>query len=115
MTAPLDLPALQRRVEALLAPVAHPRIGAALALTEEAGEVARLVLDRECYGRPLDPAALGGELADLLVAACELASRYRVDLDAVVEAKLTDLERRVPDWTARFGPSLAEARRRMDS
>lgn len=110
----LDLPDLQRRVEALLAPVAHPRIGAALALAEEAGEVSKLVLDRECYGRPLDPAALGGELADLLVAACELASRYQVDLDGALQAKLADLERRVPGWTTKFGPALADARRRMD-
>lgn len=114
MSAPLGLDALQRRVVTLLAPVAHPRIGCALALAEEAGEVCKVVLDREVYGKPLDPAALGGELADLLVAAAELAARYGVDLEAATQKKLLDLERRVPGWAEKLGPPLASARERMD-
>ncbi len=111
---PLDLPALQRRVAALLAPVAHPRAGAALALAEEAGEVCKLVLERECYGDPAAAGKLAGELADVVVCVAELATRYGVDLDAVVRAKLDDLARRVPTWEATLGPALADARRRMD-
>lgn len=110
----LDVPGLQARVAALLAPVAHPRVGAALALAEEAGEVCKLVLERECYGKPPAPDALAGELADVVVCAAELATRYGVDLDAALRAKLDDLGRRVPKWEASLGPALEAARRRMD-
>lgn len=111
---PLDLPTFQRRVAALLAPVAHPRIGGALALAEEAGEVCKLVLDRECYGTAPAPEKLAGELADVLVCAAELATRYGIDLDQAVQAKLADLSARVPKWTQTLGPALEQARRRMD-
>jgi NTP pyrophosphatase (non-canonical NTP hydrolase) len=111
---PLDLLTLQRRVAELLAPVAHPRAGAALALAEEAGEVCKLVLERECYATPPAPEKLAGELADVVVCVAELASRYGIDLDAAVQAKLADLQRRVPAWTETLGPGLADARRRMD-
>lgn len=111
---PLDLGALQRRVAALLAPVAHPRVGAALALAEEAGEVCKLVLERECYGAAPAPEQLAGELADVVVCAAELATRYGVDLDAACRAKLEDLGRRVPGWSEKLGPALARARERMD-
>jgi NTP pyrophosphatase (non-canonical NTP hydrolase) len=114
VTPPLDLAALQQRVAVLLAPVAHPRAGAALALAEETGEVCKLVLERECYGTPDATDKLGGELADVLVCVAELATRYGIDLDAVVQAKLEDLARRVPGWTAKLGPPLEDARRRMD-
>lgn len=112
--SPLDLTALQQRVAALLQPVAHPRVGAALALAEEAGEVCKLVLERECYGATPATEKLAGELADVVVCASELATRYGVDLDAALRAKLDDLDRRVPKWTEALGPALAQARERMD-
>lgn len=117
--APLPEPAptlgaLQGRVADLLAPVAHPRLGAALALAEEAGELCRVVLDHEVYGRPLDRPALAGELADVLVSAAELATRYEIDLERAMADKLADLERRVPGWAETLGPALARARARLD-
>ena len=113
--AELGIGELQRRAAAILAPVAHPRALAALALVEEAGEVARVVLDREGYGQPLDPARLGGELADLVIAAAELACRYGIDLEAACRDKLEDIARRCPEWERRYGTALAAARARMDA
>jgi hypothetical protein len=112
--SPLTIAELQRRTTALLALVAHPRVLAPLAVAEEAGEVARAVLEHEGYGQPLDARKLGGELADLLVAAAELASRYGVDLDAACRDKLDDLAARVPGWVAKYGPALEAARKRLD-
>lgn len=111
---PLTLAQLQRRADEILAPVAHPRALAALALAEEAGEVAKLVLDAEGYGKTMDGAKLGGELADLIVAASELATRYGVDLDSACRAKLEDLSKRAPKWAVELGPALKAARARMD-
>lgn len=110
----MDLTTLQADVARVLGAVAHPRVGAALALAEETGEVCDLVLKRECYGEPLAPEALAGELADVLVCVAELANHYGVDLTAAARAKLADLAARAPKWEATLGPSLARARARMD-
>jgi NTP pyrophosphatase (non-canonical NTP hydrolase) len=112
--SPLTLAELQRRTEAILAPVAHPRILAALALTEEVGEVTKILLEHEGYGRPLDKKKLGGELADALLALAELATRYGVDLEAASREKLEDVARRAPGWASEFGEALAKARERLD-
>jgi len=110
----LDLGRLQEQVEHILGAIKHPRVGAALALAEETGEVCDLVLKRECYGETVDPDQLGGELCDVLVCVAELANHYKIDLDAACRAKLTDLAGRAPTWARALGPSLADARRRMD-
>jgi len=113
-SSPLTLADLQREVVRTLAPVRHPRIGAALALSEEAAEVGKLVLERECYGASPEPGALAGELADVLVCVAELADAYQVDLSQAVSTKLADLAGRVPAWSVDLGPALAQARARMD-
>jgi NTP pyrophosphatase (non-canonical NTP hydrolase) len=111
----MTLQALQQRVEAILGAVRHPRVGAALALSEETGEVCDLVLKRECYGTEVDPAKLGGELVDVLVCVAELANAYGVDLEQAARDKLADLARRAPVWAEELGPHLAAARARMDA
>ncbi len=110
----MELTTLQADVARVLGGVAHPRVGAALALAEETGEVCDLVLKRECYGQSLAPDALAGELADVLVCVAELANHYGVDLAAATRSKLADLAVRVPGWEATLGPDLARARARMD-
>ena len=63
----MELKQLQADVARILESVTHPRIGAALALAEETGEVCDLVLKRECYGEAIETGRLAGELADVLV------------------------------------------------
>ena len=104
----------QTRVETVLAPVAHPRVLSVLALAEETGELAKLVLDHEGYGQPLDPVTLSGEIADVMVALSEVATRHGVDLEKACAEKLADLEKRVPGWVSKFGPALEKARKRFD-
>jgi hypothetical protein len=114
MSEPLSLKSLQTKVEEILGDVRHPRVGAALALSEETGEVCDLVLKRECYGKDLPPDALAGELVDVLVCVAELANVYEIDLDQAARAKLADLARRAPAWAESLGPHLQAARKRMD-
>ena len=111
----LSLSSLQAKVEEILGPVRHPRIGAALALSEETGEVCDLVLQRECYGKDLAQGALAGELVDVLVCVAELANAYGIDLEQAAQAKLVDLAGRAPGWAESLGPHLEAARERMDS
>ena len=113
MTTP-SVGELQRRTAALLAPVAHPRVLAAMALIEETGELAKLLLDHEGYGEPLDRNKVAGELGDILVALAELATRYEVDLEAAWTDKLADLQTRVPRWVEKLGPALERARNKLD-
>ncbi len=117
MTAPeqpLSLSEFQRRTTSLLALVAHPRVLAAVALMEETGELAKLVLEHEGYGQPIDKAKFEGEVADIAVALAELASRYGIDLEKACSEKLADLQNRVPKWVEKLGPALDKARKRLD-
>jgi NTP pyrophosphatase (non-canonical NTP hydrolase) len=110
----VNLQDFQKRTETILAPVAHPRVLSVLALVEETGELAKLVLDHEGYGQPLDPVKLSGEIADIAVALAEVSTRHGVDLEKACSEKLADLEKRVPGWVGKFGPALEKARRRFD-
>jgi len=110
----LTLADFQKRTTELLAPVAHPRVLAAIALVEETGEVAKLVLEHEGYGQPLDKTKLGGEIADATIALAELASRYGIDLSEACLTKLEDLKGRVPRWAEKLGPALEKARKKLD-
>ena len=74
------LESLRRRLDEILDGLQHPPLGAATALAEECGEVAKLVLDHHAYGGPLDSHALGGELVDVMVCLCEIASQHGIDL-----------------------------------
>jgi NTP pyrophosphatase (non-canonical NTP hydrolase) len=111
MTAepPITLRDLQARLAAVLRGLAHPPLASGAALSEEVGEVAKHLLDHHGYGKPLDAGALGGELADVLVCLCEIATLHKIDLDASVRAKLADLAARAPGWRKDLGAALDAA------
>jgi NTP pyrophosphatase (non-canonical NTP hydrolase) len=109
------LSALQARVAKLLKDVRHPRVGAMLALMEEVGELAQLVTEREVYGQAkVEPAQLGGELADIQILLCELAEAYHLDLGQAVEGKLAVIAAKLPKWRKKYGPHLKKVRRHWD-
>lgn len=104
------LESLRKRLDAILADLQHPPLGAATALAEECGEVAKLLLDHHAYGSTLDKDALGGELVDVIVCVCEIATLHGIDLDRAAASKLEDLARRAPKWREQLGQALREAR-----
>ncbi len=104
---------LQAQVRSLTVGIEHPRVGAALALAEECGEVMRCVLDGEYYGKP-DQAALADEVGDVLIALAEVCDRFGLELAASAEQALAKLRRKAPVWRAELGDRLVELRRRMD-
>ena len=109
----MDLAVLQERIAKLTTGIEHPRVGAALALAEECGEVMRCVLDREYYGKDVT-AHLHEEVGDVLIALCELADRFGVDLAQAADEAVAKLERKAPKWKEELGERLVELRRRMD-
>lgn len=100
---------LQTRLAEVLRGLAHPPLASSAALSEEVGEVAKHLLDHHGYGKPLDAAALGGELADVLVCLCEIATLHRIDLAEAAARKVADLAVRAPKWRNDLGPALDAA------
>lgn len=104
---------LQQELKALTAGIEHPRVGAALALAEECGEVMRCVLDQEYYGKDVR-AALQGEVGDVLVALTEVCDRYGLSLEEAAVQAVAKIRRKAPEWRAELGDRLIILRRRMD-
>lgn len=113
MMARMDLDHLQSETRRLMEGLEHPRVGAALALGEECGELLRCVLEREVYGAAPDD-ALVGEVGDVLLCVAEICERYGLSLDACAAAALARLERRVPGWRETLGDNLRAVRERLD-
>ena len=110
---PMDLADFQARFDALTRGLEHPRVATALALVEEAGEVARCVLDQEVYGSaPSD--ALLDEIGDTLAALSEVCSRHGLSMEAAAERVLAKVEHRAPRWREQLGERLVQLRARWD-
>ena len=109
----MDFDTFQRGLAEALAGIEHPRVLAALAFGEEAGEVQRCVLDAEGYGKDVS-ASLPGEVGDALVALTEVASRYGISLGTVADAALEKIRRKAPAWRAELSGRLVDLRRRLD-
>ncbi len=109
----MDIDQLQREIRDLCAGIEHPRVGAALALGEECGEVLRCVLDHEYYGKPVRE-NLRDEIGDVLIALCELCERYDVRLADSAARAVEKLQLKAPQWRAELGDHLAQLRLRMD-
>lgn len=104
---------LQHELRGLMQGIEHPRMGAALALGEECGEVLRCVLDATCYGKDVRE-ALAGELGDALVALTEVCERFGLSLADCAEQTLAKIRAKAPAWRAELGPRMADLRLRID-
>jgi NTP pyrophosphatase (non-canonical NTP hydrolase) len=109
----MDIERLQQEVCALTRGIEHPRVGAALALGEECGEVLRCVLEAEYYGKDV-AASLEDEVGDVLIALAEICDRYGLSLARAADGAVEKLARKAPGWRAELGDRLQELRRRMD-
>ena len=109
----MDIAELQDRVREITRGIEHPRVGAALALAEECGEVMRCVLDGEYYGKDMHD-ALKDEVGDVLIALAEVCDRYGIALADAATHAVAKLERKAPGWKEELGDRLAVLRERMD-
>ena len=111
---PMDIDRLQSEARRLTQGLEHPRVGAALALGEECGEVLRWVLEREVYGSASSADDLADEVGDVLIVLAEICDRYDLSLTACASGALAKLEQKVPEWRAQFGESMQARRERLD-
>jgi len=109
----MTLDDLQKELRLLTRGIEHPRVGSALALAEECGEVMRCVLDKEYYGKDVTE-ALAGEVGDVLVALTELCDRFDISLEASAVGAVEKIRRKAPQWKAELGDRLIKLRERMD-
>lgn len=110
----MELEHLQREARRLTEGLEHPRIGAALALGEECGEILRWMLEHEVYGNAATKDELAGEIGDVLVTLAELCDRYGLALDDCAADVLAKLEHKAPEWRAQIGDRLKQSRSRLD-
>jgi NTP pyrophosphatase (non-canonical NTP hydrolase) len=110
----MTLDHLQTEIRKLTVGIEHPRVGAALALAEECGEVMRCVLDKEYYGKDVRE-ALAGEVGDVLVALTEVCDRYDLSLERCAENAVAKIREKAPKWREELAGRLTELRRKMDS
>ncbi len=109
----MEIAEFQAQIHTLCEGIEHPRVGAALALAEECGEVMRCVLDGEYYGKD-NREALADEVGDVLIALAELCDRYELSLADSAAHGLAKLARKAPGWKAELGDRLQMLRKRMD-
>jgi NTP pyrophosphatase (non-canonical NTP hydrolase) len=109
----MTLDELQAEIRALTEGIEHPRVGAALALAEECGEVMRCVLDREYYEKDIGD-ALAGEVGDVLIALTEVCDRFGLSLARCAEGAVAKLRVKAPQWREELAGRLTVLRRRMD-
>lgn len=109
----MTLEELQTQIRTLTQGIEHPRVGSALALAEECGEVMKCVLDREYYGKDVT-AALADEVGDVLVALTEVCERFGLSLAQSAEQAVAKIARKAPAWRAELGDRLIRLRERMD-
>jgi hypothetical protein len=83
----MTLDELQTKLRTLTVGIEHPRVGSALALAEECGEVMRCVLDKEYYG---------------------------ISLAKSAERAVAKIAKKAPQWRAELGDRLIRLRERMD-
>lgn len=110
----MELDRLQQEARRLTEGLEHPRVGAALALGEECGEILKWVLEREVYGSDEPAASLAGEIGDVLVTLAELCDRYDLSLGDCGAHVLAKLETKAPEWREQLGGGLRAARERLD-
>jgi NTP pyrophosphatase (non-canonical NTP hydrolase) len=109
----MDLGELQAETARRMEGIEHPRLGAALALAEECGEVVRCVLDQEIYAKDRQ-AALADEVGDTLLALVEVCLRFGLSFEACAGAALAKLGAQAPRWRAELGDHLRARRERLD-
>ena len=108
-----SLDELQQEQKELLADLEHPRIGEALALFEEVGELAKEIMEIEMYGESHEE-ELGSEMADVLFCLFSLCNDYDINLSKVYEGKYKVIQGKIPDWRAKYADKLRILRAKHD-
>jgi len=104
---------LQTKQRNLLNGIEHPRLGNALGLFEEIGELAKELMETEMYGEDKTE-ELADECADVLFSLLSLCDSYNIDLEEAYAKKITKISEKVPKWHEKYGKTLEDLRKKLD-
>ncbi|QIW10721.1 MazG-like family protein [Francisella sp. LA112445] len=88
----------QHTIDKLFKNISHPRLASFIALTEEVGELANEIMQKEIYEETSNNEKIKLELTDVLVCVFEIANLYNIDLELEFEKKIQNLKPRVKQW-----------------
>ncbi len=88
----------QQTIDKLFKDISHPRLASFIALTEEVGELANEIMQKEIYEETSDNEKIKSELTDVLVCVFEIANLYDISLETELNKKIQSLEPRVKQW-----------------
>lgn len=111
----MDIKESQRYAAELFKNIAHPRIGAYIALTEETGELGKEIMEKEIYSQDTGTEKIQGELCDIIICVFELANHYGIDLDSALKNKFEYINSKIPKWEKLYAKNLKLKREKFDS
>ncbi|AIT09225.1 nucleotide pyrophosphohydrolase [Candidatus Francisella endociliophora] len=88
----------QQTLAELFKNISHPRLASFIALTEEVGELANEIMQKEIYEETSNNEKITSELTDVFVSLLELANLYEIDLENEFNKKIKTLKPRVAQW-----------------
>ncbi|AEB28301.1 MazG nucleotide pyrophosphohydrolase domain-containing protein [Francisella hispaniensis] len=99
----------QQTIAELFKDITHPRLASFIALSEEVGELANEIMQKEIYEETNNNQKIKAELTDVFVSLLELANVYNIDLETEFAEKIQTLKPRVQQWNKAKG--LLKAKR----
>lgn len=99
----------QQTIAELFKDITHPRLASFIALSEEVGELANEIMQKEIYEETNNNQKIKAELTDVFVSLLELANVYGIDLETEFAEKIQTLKPRVQQWNKAKG--LLKAKR----
>ncbi|APC92039.1 MULTISPECIES: MazG nucleotide pyrophosphohydrolase domain-containing protein [Francisella] len=88
----------QQTIAELFKDITHPRLASFIALSEEVGELANEIMQKEIYEETNNNQKIKAELTDVFVSLLELANVYDIDLETEFAEKIQTLKPRVQQW-----------------
>lgn len=110
----MELPEVQIFLKKLLEKVAHPRIGTVIGLQEEIGKLAKIVMNVDIYGYPLNRNELENGCADVFLAILDVCNAYGVDIAKASEKKIEAIKSKINQWEKAHGRTLQLRREKFD-
>jgi NTP pyrophosphatase (non-canonical NTP hydrolase) len=108
-----SLSELQKEQSKLLEGIEHSRLGNAIALFEEVGELAKEITEIEMYGQARQD-DLGRECADVLFSLLSLCDSYGIDLNKEYVGKVEVISGKIPGWKVKYGKRLESMRKKLN-
>ena len=110
----MHLNEMQKFCRQLLSRVAYPRIGTLVGLQEEIGKMAKIIMDIEIYGRPIDKKVIEKECSELFFSFIDLCNSYDIEIERVSQSRIKEIKKKINKWEKEHGEILKEKRNKFD-